>query len=169
MKKLYETDSYLRECDTLVVSCTPGKSGFCLELKENLLSVAFVINEYGETVGMITMEDLLEELVGEIRDEYDTDEREQIRKLRDRQYMVDASLRLDDINDYLNTSFDSENYNSLAGIILEKLERIPEDGDVVSLEDGTTLKVYAMEDHRVTKILLTLPEEEKPEENKEAE
>ncbi len=139
------------------------------ELKENLLSVAFVINEYGETVGMITMEDLLEELVGEIRDEYDTDEREQIRKLRDRQYMVDASLRLDDINDYLNTSFDSENYNSLAGIILEKLERIPEDGDVVSLEDGTTLKVYAMEDHRVTKILLTLPEEEKPEEDKETE
>ena len=133
------------------------------ELKDNLLSVAFVINEYGETVGMITMEDLLEELVGEIRDEYDTDEREQIRKVRERQYMVDASVRLDDINDYLGTSFDSENYNSLAGIILEKLERIPEVGDTISLEDGSILKVHSMEDHRVIKILLTLPEEEKTE------
>lgn len=129
------------------------------ELRSNRLGVAFVINEYGETVGMITMEDLLEELVGEIRDEYDADEMEQIRKLRDRHYLIEGSVKLDDINDALGTHFDSENYTSLAGIMLEKLDRVPEDNDSVCLEDGTTLKICGMEDHRIKTILLVLPPE----------
>ena len=134
------------------------------ELKENLLSVAFVINEYGETVGMITMEDLLEELVGDIRDEYDTDEKDPVRKVGSHQYAADASARLDDVNSLLGTNFDSDNYTSLGGIILEKIERIPEPGDSVTLEDGCVLRVQSMEDHRITKILITLPEHDTGEE-----
>ena len=133
------------------------------ELRSNQLGVAFVINEYGETVGMITMEDLLEELVGEIRDEYDADEAEQIRKVGERRYLIDGSVKLDDINDELGTSFDSENYNSLAGIILEKLDRVPEDNDEVTLEDGTLLKICGMDDHRIKQILMVLPEKLIPE------
>ena len=129
------------------------------ELRESQLSLAFVINEYGETVGMITMEDLLEELVGEIRDEYDADEAELIRKIGDRRYMIDGSVKLDDINDVLDTSFDSENYNSLAGIMMEKLDRVPEDKDEVKLDDGTRLKICGMEDHRIKHILMELPTE----------
>lgn len=133
------------------------------ELRSNQLGVAFVINEYGETVGMITMEDLLEELVGEIRDEYDADEAEQIRKVGERRYLIDGSVKLDDINDELGTSFDSENYNSLAGIILEKLDRVPEDNDEVTLDDGTLLKICGMDDHRIKQILMVLPEKIVPE------
>lgn len=133
------------------------------ELRSNQLGVAFVINEYGETVGMITMEDLLEELVGEIRDEYDADEAEQIRKVGERRYLIDGSVKLDDINDELGTSFDSENYNSLAGIILEKLDRVPEDNDEVTLDDGTLLKICGMDDHRIKQVLMVLPEKFIPE------
>ena len=128
------------------------------ELRRSRLGLVFVINEYGETAGMITMEDLLEELVGEIRDEYDGDEMEQIRKVGERRYIIDGSVKLDDINDVLGTHFDSENYNSLAGIILEKLNRIPEDKDEVTLEDGTLLKICGMDDHRIKHILMVLPE-----------
>ena len=128
------------------------------ELRRSRLGLVFVINEYGETAGMITMEDLLEELVGEIRDEYDGDEMEQIRKVGERRYIIDGSVKLDDINDVLDTHFDSENYNSLAGIILEKLNRIPEDKDEVTLEDGTLLKICGMDDHRIKHILMVLPE-----------
>lgn len=130
------------------------------ELKGNKHGVAFVINEYGETVGMITMEDLLEELVGEIRDEYDADEEELIRKLKDKgHYLIDGSAKLDDINDELGTHFDSENYTSLAGIVMEKLDRVPEKNDTVTLDDGTTMRICSMEDHRIRKILLVLPPE----------
>lgn len=130
------------------------------ELRRSRLGLVFVINEYGETAGMITMEDLLEELVGEIRDEYDDNEMEQIRKIGERRYIIDGSVKLDDINDVLGTNFDSENYNSLAGIILEKLDRIPEDKDEVTLEDGTLLKICGMDDHRIKHILMVLPERE---------
>ncbi len=129
------------------------------ELRGSQHGVAFVINEYGETVGMITMEDLLEELVGEIRDEYDADEAEQIRKIGERRYLIDGSVKLDDINDVLGTSFDSENYTSLAGIMLEHLDRVPEDKDEITLEDGTMLKICGMDDHRIKQILMILPEQ----------
>ncbi len=142
---------------------TKRVSELMTELKENRLGLAFVINEYGETVGMITMEDMLEELVGDIRDEYDSEEEEKdsIRRVHENQYLIDASVSLTDINDTLETEFDSENYNSLAGIMLEKLNRIPKNGDSVTLEDGTVLRVQSMKDHRIIKIMMTLGEKEK--------
>ena len=73
--------------------------------------------------------------------------------------MIDGSVKLDDINDVLDTSFDSENYNSLAGIMMEKLDRVPEDKDEVKLDDGTRLKICGMEDHRIKHILMELPTE----------
>ena len=129
------------------------------EMRGRAMNVAFVLNEYGATVGMITMEDLLEELVGEIRDEYDHDEDELITQIYDRQYLVASGMKLDDINDALGTSFDSENYDSLGGIIIEALDRMPQDKDTVTLSDGTTLKVCGVKDNRIEKVLLTLPSE----------
>ncbi len=139
------------------------------EMREKAVNVCFVLNEYGATGGMITMEDLLEELVGELRDEYDHDEDELIHKIYENQYLIASGMKLDDINDALGTDFDSEHFDSLGGIIIEQLDRIPEDGDSVTLPNGTQLKVCGVRDNRIEKVLLILPEKEQEEEQKKPE
>ena len=134
------------------------------ELREKTTSVTFVLNEYGATVGMITLEDLLEEIVGEIRDEYDEDEEEYIQKVDERVYLVEGSMKLDDINDELDTELDSEDYDSIGGIIIESLDRLPEDGEEVTLENGIHLKVQGIEQNRIVKVLMTIPEKTQDEE-----
>lgn len=129
------------------------------EMREKATSVTFVLNEYGATVGMITMEDLLEEIVGEIRDEYDEDEKELIQELEDGSYLVEGSMKLDDINDVLGTDLDSEDYDSLGGIIIECLDRLPEDNEEVTLENGIKLKVQGIDQNRIVKVQMFLPEE----------
>ncbi|MBE5873135.1 MAG: HlyC/CorC family transporter [Lachnospiraceae bacterium] len=128
------------------------------EIREKTTSVTFVLNEYGDTVGMITLEDLLEEIVGEIRDEYDADEAEYIKEVGERTYLVEASMKLDDINDALDTDLDSEDYDSIGGIIIENLDRLPEDNEEVTLENGIRLQVQGIDQNRITKVLMTLPE-----------
>lgn len=128
------------------------------EMRETTKNVTFVLNEYGATVGMITLEDLLEEIVGEIRDEYDADEEELIQEIEDRTYLVEGSMKLDDINDELGTTLDSEDYDSIGGIIIECLDRLPEAGEEVTLENGIRLKVQEIDQNRITKVLMTLPE-----------
>ncbi|MBD5460595.1 MAG: HlyC/CorC family transporter [Lachnospiraceae bacterium] len=129
------------------------------EMREKTMNVAFVLNEYGATVGMITLEDLLEEIVGEIRDEYDEDEEELIQELDDNVYLVEGSMKLDDINDALDTQLESEDYDSIGGIIIESLDRLPEDGEEVTLENNITLKVQGIDQNRIMKVLMTLPED----------
>lgn len=127
------------------------------ELREKTTNVTFVLNEYGATVGMITLEDLLEEIVGEIRDEYDADEEELIQKKGENIYLVEGSMKLDDINDELGTELDSEDYDSIGGLIIESLDRLPEDNEEVTLENGIRLKVQGIEQNRIVKVLMTLP------------
>ena len=134
------------------------------ELRERTTSVTFVLNEYGATVGMITLEDLLEEIVGEIRDEYDADEEEFIQKLYENTYLVEGSMKLDDINDELDTELESEDYDSIGGIIIENLDRLPEDNEEVTLADGIRLKVQGIEQNRIVKVLMVLPEKKTAEE-----
>ncbi|MCR5501244.1 MAG: hemolysin family protein [Acetatifactor sp.] len=133
-------------------------SDLLYEIREKTTSVTFVVNEYGVTVGMITLEDLLEEIVGEIRDEYDQDEVEKIKKIDDRNYLIEGSMNLDDVNDTLGISLASEEYDSIGGILIEHLDDLPEDGESVTLEDGTMLKVQGLDQNRIVKVLLTLPE-----------
>lgn len=133
-------------------------SDLLYEIREKTTSVTFVVNEYGVTVGMITLEDLLEEIVGEIRDEYDADEMEKIKKLDDRNYLIEGSMNLDDVNDTLEIHLESEEYDSLGGILIESLGHLPEDGESVTLSDGITLKVQGVDQNRIEKVLLTLPE-----------
>lgn len=130
-----------------------------IEVREKTTSVTFVLNEYGVTVGMITLEDLLEEIVGEIRDEYDADEEERIQEKGDRTWLVEGSMKLDDINDELGTDLDSEDYDSISGIIIESLNRLPEDEEEVVLANGIRLKVQGIDQNRIERVLLTLPEE----------
>lgn len=137
------------------------------ELREKTTSVTFVLNEYGATVGMITLEDLLEEIVGEIRDEYDEDEAELIQEVGERTWLVEGSMKLDDINHELGTSLDSEDYDSIGGLIIECLDRLPEDNEEVTLPNGIHLKVQGIDQNRIVKVLMTLPEEEKESEQEE--
>ena len=144
-----------KECDH--DECSIGTCPLCEEevfwlmdeLRKKTLNVAFVLNEYGATVGMITLEDLLEEIVGEIRDEYDTDEEELIMRIDDSTFLIEGSMKLDDINDALGTDFDSEDYDSIGGIIIEYLDRLPEDGDTVTLHNGIRLQVVGTEQNHI--------------------
>ena len=140
-----------------------------LEMREKAYNVTFVLNEYGACVGMITMEDLLEEIVGEIRDEYDDDEKENIVKIAENQYLIEGSMKIDDINDVLDTDMDSEDYDSIAGLMIEHLDRLPEVGECVTLENDITLRVSETDQNRVTRVLVKLPEhpEEEDEEDDE--
>ena len=129
-----------------------------LEMREKAQNIVFVLNEYGSCVGMITLEDLLEEIVGEIRDEYDDDEAEQIQKIDDNQFMVDGYMKIDDINDALKTDMDSADYESIAGLIIEHLDRLPKVGESVTLDDGIILQVSKVDQNRVISVLIILPE-----------
>ena len=132
-------------------------SDLLMEIREKSLSIAFVLSEYGATVGMITMEDMIEELVGEIRDEYDADEEELIQEVASGQYLVEAQMKLDDINDALDIELDSEDYDSVGGLMIEQLERLPQDKEAIVLENGISLQAEGVQDNRIVKVLLTLP------------
>lgn len=146
MREAYYTYEFKKTADLL------------LEMRNITTNVALVLNEYGATVGMITLEDLLEEIVGEIRDEYDEDEEDLIQKLSEHEYLVDASMKLDDINDALETSFNSEDFDSIGGIIIELLDRFPTDGEQVVTEDGITLIAKEVIQNRIERVLIILPE-----------
>lgn len=128
-----------------------------MEIREKSYNIAFVLSEYGTTVGMITMEDMIEELVGEIRDEYDGDEEELIQETDDGKYLVEGGMKLDDINDALDIEMVSEDYDSIGGLMIEKLERLPEDQESIQLENGIILQACGIQDNRILKVLITLP------------
>ena len=107
---------------------------------------------------MITLEDLLEEIVGEIRDEYDEDEEELIRKTDERTYLVAGGMKLNDINDELGTLLASEDYDSIGGLIIENLDRLPEDEETIVTKEGITLQVKGVSQNRVVQVLMILPE-----------
>lgn len=130
-----------------------------IEMREITANAAFVLNEYGATVGMITLEDLLEEIVGEIRDEYDADEEELIQQVDGHTYLVEGGMKLDDINDALDISLHSEDYDSIGGLIIEHLDRLPEAEETIVTEDGIILQVKEISQNRIKKVSMTLPEE----------
>ncbi|MDD2958989.1 MAG: hemolysin family protein [Lachnospiraceae bacterium] len=129
-----------------------------VEMREKSISLTIVLDEYGAAIGMITLEDLLEELVGEIRDEYDEDEKDLIQKINDREYLIEGSVKLDDINDALGLSLESDDYDSIGGYIIGQLDHLPAEGEAVKTEDGLLLKVDVMEKNRIGKVHLYLPE-----------
>lgn len=131
-----------------------------LEMRNIAANVSLVLNEYGATVGMITMEDLLEEIVGEIRDEYDEDEEDLIQEIDERTYLVDASMKLSDINDALGTEFTSENYDSIGGIIIEMLDRFPTENEQVTTDSKIVLTAAEVIQNRIEKVKIELPEQD---------
>lgn len=156
-KKDFKVQKILREVHyTYELKKTPD---LLIEMREKRMNLSIVINEYAACVGMITLEDLLEEIVGEIRDEYDADEEEFIVEAGERAFLVEGGMKLTDINDALHTDFQSENYDSIGGIIIEILDRLPTLSESVTTENGTVLTVTKLDKNRIKKVHILLPEE----------
>lgn len=133
-------------------------SELMVEMRQDSINFTIVLDEYGATAGLITLEDLLEEIVGEIRDEYDKDEEDLIRCLNDLEYIIEGSMKLDDVNDALGLDFDSEDYDSIGGYIIERLDHLPQQGEFVVAENGIRLVVDAVDKNRIDKVHMYLPE-----------
>ena len=134
-------------------------SELMLEMKDYSVNFTIVLDEYGSTAGLITFEDLLEEIVGEIRDEYDSAEEELIQQVGPNEYIIEGSMKLDDINDALELSLDSEDYDSIGGLIIELLDHLPQVGETVSTADGIRLVVDSLDKNRIEKVHMYLPQE----------
>ena len=130
-----------------------------LEMQKNSINIAIVLDEYGVTAGMITLEDLLEEIVGEIRDEYDTDEEDPIVKAGEREYYIQGSMNLEDLCDKLHLPFQSEDYDTIGGYLIGLLDHVPEKNEIIITEEDILLQVFQMDKNRIEKIYMKLPEQ----------
>jgi CBS domain containing-hemolysin-like protein len=129
-----------------------------MEMRKNSISLAIVLDEYGATAGLITLEDLLEEIVGEIRDEYDTDEVDAITRLNEREFMILGSANLDDVSDELGVEFTSENYDTISGYCLDHLDHLPEKNEIILTDDNILLRIDQVDKNRIERVYIKLPE-----------
>jgi CBS domain containing-hemolysin-like protein len=142
-------------------------SELLVEMRQASLNIAIVLDEYGETVGLITLEDILEEIVGEIHDEYDENEEEFFKQLSDFEFVVEGSMNLDDLNDRIDLELESEDYDSLGGYIIEQLDRLPDEKDEVIVKKGIRMVVDSLDKNRIEKVHIYLPEDFYEEDNHE--
>lgn len=139
---------------------TKKTSDLLMEMRRSSIAMSIVLDEYGAVSGLVTLEDILEELVGEIHDEYDADEDNQIRQISGGDYIIEGTVKLDDINDMLGTSFESEDYDSIGGYVTGLLDQVPAAGDTVTSPQGHTLRVLEMDHQRVARVRLHLSQPE---------
>ena len=130
-----------------------------VELRKTQNNIAIVLDEYGATAGLITLEDMLEEIVGEIRDEYDEDEEDLVRRVAPGEYLVGASTKLDDLNDQLGLELESEDYDSIGGFVIGLLDHLPEAGEEVTYQN-LRFVVEKMDRNRIDEIHLYIQSKE---------
>ena len=134
------------------------------DMKASSTTMCIVLDEYGITAGLITTEDLIEEIVGDIRDEYDASEAERIIKRPDGSYDVDGGMKLDDLKDALDVPFESEYYDSVGGLMIELLDRHPMEGDEVE-NDVASFRAIKVEKNRPSRVLIRVKKKPVEEEN----
>ena len=126
------------------------------EMRQNKLSVAIVTDEYGGTEGMITFEDIIEKIVGQISDEYDTEEDEDIINIGPGKYLLDASVNIDEINQKFGTELECQEFDSLGGFIIENIDRFPKLNEVLNISD-LKFTIAKKTKNRIEKIILEFP------------
>ena len=130
-----------------------------IEMRKSSISLAIVLDEYGATAGLITLEDLLEEIVGEIRDEYDTDEEDPIVQLNEREFIVLGSTNLEDLCEQISLNFTSDDYDTIGGYLIGLLDHLPEKNEIIITDDDVLLRVEQMDKNRIEKIYIKKPVE----------
>ena len=128
-----------------------------IEMKRESIPIAIVLDEYGATAGLLTLEDLIEEIVGDIRDEYDSDEEDSIQCINENEFIADGNTKLDDINEVIGLHIESNDYDSIAGHIIGLLDHLPSQGETVE-EDHVIYTVDAVDKNRIDKVhIVVLP------------
>lgn len=129
-----------------------------VEMRKSSIPLAIVLDEYGVTAGLVTLEDLLEEIVGEIRDEYDSDEEDAIEQLSEYEYLILGSTNLDDVNDALDLEFESDDYDTIGGYCLQLLDHLPEENETIFTEDDVVIKIKEVDKNRIERIYIRVPQ-----------
>jgi magnesium and cobalt transporter len=127
------------------------------EFRASRNHMAIVVDEYGGVSGLVTIEDVIEEIVGEIADEYDTDEDQAIRREGDRQFAVQAHARMQEFNEYFGTRFSDEEYDTIGGLVMHQFGRLPRRGEAVTME-GIEFKVMRADRRRIDLLRVTTTE-----------
>ncbi len=129
-----------------------------LEMQTKSINLAVVLDEYGITAGMVTMEDLLEEIVGEIHDEYDGNEEAMLTKISDTEYLAAGSMNLDDLCDDLDIHLTSDDYDSIGGYFIGRCDHLPVEGEQITTEEQIVLTVTSVNKNRIEQLRIQLPE-----------
>lgn len=165
-KKLFQVKNQIM-FDPYCIPETRNISLLFKEMQSKKNHMAIVVDEYGQTTGIITMEDILEEIVGNILDEYD-DEEEQVKANNDGTYEIDGQTMLEDIEDRLDIKFDSDDIDTINGYIIYKLGKIPEKDEQFETEcGGYIFKILSVENKMVAKVLATPVKDKENEEHEE--
>ncbi len=130
------------------------------ELQHQRIHMAIVVDEYGAVAGLVTIEDLVEEIIGDIQDEYDKEE-VLYERLSDNEYEMDAKISIDDFNDLLDTKLTDEDYDTLGGFVYTQLDKVPSVGDEVKYQN-LTLTVLSTKGRRITKVKVIRSENNHP-------
>lgn len=130
------------------------------EMQQQRIHMAIVVDEYGSVAGLVTIEDLVEEIIGDIQDEYDREE-QLIEQVNENEYIVNAKISLDDFNELLGTKLTSEDYDTLGGFVTGQLDKIPTVGDTMTYEN-LTMTVLSTKGRRVTKVRVVRASQPKP-------
>jgi CBS domain containing-hemolysin-like protein len=152
-ESIFDVRNYLRSA--FFTYETKKISELMIEMKKTSVNIVIVLDEYGVTSGLITLEDLLEEIVGEIHDEYDADEEEAVKEISTNKYVIEGHIKIADVNDRLNLSLHSDKYDSLGGLIIEKLDRFPNPGDKIVI-DNVSIEVLSMDKMRIDTVEVTI-------------
>ncbi len=138
------------------------------QMQQKSIPMALILDEYGELSGLVTLEDLLEELVGEIRDEYDSDEEDDLTQISNCEFLAKGSINLDDLNNLLPLNFESEDYDTLGGYLTGLFDHFPKTGETYVTGSGIILSVSKIKRKRIIKVLIKFPSPiNLPDENKD--
>ncbi|MCR5319585.1 MAG: hemolysin family protein [Lachnospiraceae bacterium] len=149
-KALKDIDGLIREVQ--YVPETRKIDELFRQMQHSKSQMVIVIDEYGQTAGLIAMEDILEEIVGDIKDEYDEEQNQIQQKGQDR-FVIDGMSKLEDLEKQFGISFDEEFFDTMNGFMISKMDRIPEVGDQFSVEvDGYLFQIMKVKNHKIDKV-----------------